>query len=206
MRRRVLRTKIHRDWFDLHLRHNGSLTLLFDRFIGVMHIVSPAKLGMHPLHPRLRVERALLLPSGRQPQLVAPASESVLHLLVDAARSSERLLLATATQLCVLRVQPHVAREVILQHAPDRDHFHSMDHLPFQPPSLEEEIELIRLYGSRVQALSLNGGSLGEIDLFRIRDELTSKFNLPVICPLEEGVKELLPVVQNFLTKESGGA
>ena len=99
-----------------------------------------------------------------------------------------------------------LARGVILQHAPDRDHFHSMDHLPFQPPSLEEEIELIRLYGSRVLALSLNAGSLEEIDLFRIRDELASKFNLPVICPLEEGVKALLAVVQNFLKKESGGA
>ena len=81
-----------------------------------------------------------------------------------------------------------------------------MDHLPFQPSALEEELELIRLYGSQVLALSLNGGSLGEIDLFRIRDELASKFNLPVICPLEEGVKELLPVVQSFLMKESGGA
>ena len=99
-----------------------------------------------------------------------------------------------------------LARGVILQHAPDRDHFHSMDHLPFQPPSLEEEIELIRLYGSRVLALSLNAGSLGEIELFRILDELASKFNLPVICPLEEGVKELLPVIQNFLKKERGGA
>ena len=55
-------------------------------------------------------------------------------------------------------------------------------------------------------ALSLNRGSLGENDLFRIRDELASKFNLPVICPLEEGVKELLPVVQSFLKKERGGA
>ncbi|MEC8394970.1 MAG: DUF1611 domain-containing protein, partial [SAR324 cluster bacterium] len=30
-----------------------------------------------------------------------------------------------------------LARGVILQHAPDRDHFHSMELLPFQPPSLE---------------------------------------------------------------------
>ena len=45
-----------------------------------------------------------------------------------------------------------------------------------------------------------------EIDLFRIRDELATKFNLPVICPLEEGLKALLPVVQNFLKKESEGA
>ena len=29
------------------------------------------------------------------------------------------------------------------------------------------------------------------------------KFNLPVICPLEEGVKELLPVFQNFLKRRS---
>jgi len=94
------------------------------------------------------------------------------------------------------------AKGVILQHAPGRKHFHSMEHLPFEPPPLEEEMELIRHFGSRVLGLTLNGGHLEKEALLRTRDELASRFEIPVVCPLEEGVEDLLPAIKNFLDQE----
>ena len=95
------------------------------------------------------------------------------------------------------------ARGVILQHAPKRKRYHSMEQLPFEPPPLEEEIELIRLYGSRVLALTLNGENFERNELCRKRDELASCHGIPVVCPLEDGVEGLLPPIEKFLRQES---
>ena len=77
-----------------------------------------------------------------------------------------------------------------------------MEQLPFQPPPLKEEIELIRLYGSRVLALTLNGENFERGELCSMRDKLASYHGIPVVCPLEDGVEGLLPPIEKFLRQE----
>ncbi len=94
------------------------------------------------------------------------------------------------------------AKGVILQHTPARNHFHGMETLPLRIPPLSEEIELIRLYGSEVLAVTLNGKNMDKTALEKQRKSMERELGLPVCCPLEQGVGQLLPVVRAFLDKE----
>ncbi len=94
------------------------------------------------------------------------------------------------------------ARGVILQHAPGRVNFKGRTDWPI--PALEEEIELVRLYGARVLAVTLNGEKISAAELIGRQQALSAKLGLPVIRPLEEGVGDLIPVIRRFLTEERG--
>jgi uncharacterized NAD-dependent epimerase/dehydratase family protein len=89
------------------------------------------------------------------------------------------------------------ARAVILQHAPGRVCFKG--HQGWPVPGLIEEIELIRLYGADVLALTLNGDNVGAEALASEKRRLAAQLALPVIAPLVDGVTPLLPVVQRYL-------
>ena len=92
---------------------------------------------------------------------------------------------------------------VILQHAPFRMFYEEMDKLGCRLPAVEDEINLIKMYGAQTLAVSLNneGGSEGE--LIRYQQELAQKLGIPVIRPLQEGVADLLPVIRDFMSQNS---
>lgn len=94
------------------------------------------------------------------------------------------------------------ARGVILQHAPGRAYFEGYEDLGLRIPSLEEEIQLISLYGSRTLAVALHGDGLGQEALEEPQRRLRGRLGLPVVRPLAEGVGELVPVVQRFVEEE----
>jgi uncharacterized NAD-dependent epimerase/dehydratase family protein len=91
------------------------------------------------------------------------------------------------------------AKGVILQHAPGRLFYDDFEEGGFRIGDLAEEVELIRLYGSLVLAVTLNSEKLDREALFRHRDELEKRLALPVVCPLEQGVDSLVPVVKRFV-------
>ena len=92
------------------------------------------------------------------------------------------------------------AKGIILQHAPFRTHYEELESLGCRLPDIADEIELIKMYGAKTLAVSLNGeGGTGE-DLIRYQDELAQKLGLPVIRPLQEGVEGLLPVIRRFMS------
>lgn len=95
------------------------------------------------------------------------------------------------------------AKGVLLQHAPGRTFFEDFAEQGYRIGDLGEEIELIRLHGSRVLAIALNSEGLDREALFRHRDELEKRLGLPVVCPLEEGVEGLVPVVRRFVEEAS---
>ncbi|MBC8123586.1 MAG: DUF1611 domain-containing protein [Gemmatimonadaceae bacterium] len=94
------------------------------------------------------------------------------------------------------------ARGVILQHAPGRLHFDGHEDQGYRIPPVEEEIALIRLLGAEVLALTLNGQGLSTAELVEARKRLEEQLGLPVICPLEEGMDPLIPVVRAFMAME----
>lgn len=86
------------------------------------------------------------------------------------------------------------ARYVILVHAPKRAYY---DHEPAwgRIPDIDSEIELIRLYGSRVIAIALNTENCSAEEAQNFKKMYTEKFNIPVVLPLEEGCEQIIPSI-----------
>lgn len=89
------------------------------------------------------------------------------------------------------------ARKIVLQHAPGRTHFVDHEELDTGPPTPEAEMALIRLYGSEVIAVTLNGEGMTPDELRQYQLELAERISVPVIRPLEEGVEALLPALMD---------
>src|SRR5262249_50889360 len=89
------------------------------------------------------------------------------------------------------------ARGVVLQHAPGRLEFKG--HPGFPVPPIEEEIELVRLYGARVLAVTLNNDRISPEGLVAEQERLRERLGIPVIRPLEEGVGALLPALRQYI-------
>jgi len=66
-------------------------------------------------------------------------------------------------------------------------------------PPIEEELELIRLYGAETLAVTLNSSNLTENELRTEQKNLEDRLGIPVVCPKEDGMERLVPVVQEFL-------
>jgi len=95
------------------------------------------------------------------------------------------------------------SRGVILQHAPGRAFYEGLEELALRIPPVAEEIALIRSYGSRTLALTLNGEGVSPGALREEQRRLARETGLPVVLPLEEGVGALVPVVRSFLASEA---
>jgi uncharacterized NAD-dependent epimerase/dehydratase family protein len=94
------------------------------------------------------------------------------------------------------------AKGVILQHAPGRAFFEGYEKLGLGIPSIEEEIRLVSLYGSRTLAVALHAEGLEAEALEEHQRRLRVQLGLPVVRPLVEGVGELVPVVRRFIAEE----
>ncbi len=90
------------------------------------------------------------------------------------------------------------ARQVVLVHAPKRTYY---DHNPDwgRIPPVETEISLIRGYGSEVIALALNTEACSDAEAFAFREEYQNRLGIPVLLPLQEGVGDVLPLIQGLI-------
>ncbi|KIC92227.1 DUF1611 domain-containing protein [Flavihumibacter sp. ZG627] len=90
------------------------------------------------------------------------------------------------------------ARYTVLVYAPKRKHY---EHLPEwgEIPSLESEIELIGLYGSKVIAVALNTEDCSDEEAYYYQQEFSSRLDLPVLLPLQQGVDEIIDVFRSIL-------
>jgi len=88
---------------------------------------------------------------------------------------------------------------VILQHAPARVYYKGQENTGYKI-SLARELELIRLYGSHVLAITLNTAKLTAEEARTHREKLEKEFSLPVILPLEDGMDRLSGIVQEYVT------
>ena len=91
------------------------------------------------------------------------------------------------------------ASGVILQHAPGRKYFEGYEDLQVEIPSLQSEIELLRLYGVPVVAVSLNGEGLDDQALQQVQQHAREELQIPVVRVLEEGIEPLVDATRDFL-------
>jgi len=94
------------------------------------------------------------------------------------------------------------AAAVVLQHAPARRFFDDQEELGLEIPPIAEEIELVRLYGSRVIAITLNHAGIRDGEIAGARASLARETGLPVVAPLLEGCGALVPLVRDLLARE----
>jgi uncharacterized NAD-dependent epimerase/dehydratase family protein len=88
------------------------------------------------------------------------------------------------------------ARKVILVHAPKREYFD--EHEAFgKVPSLQSEIELIRMYGSEVIAIALNTSNCTLEEAAIYQQAFESELNIPVVLPLQGGCERIVPLIQS---------
>lgn len=94
---------------------------------------------------------------------------------------------------------------VILQHTPFREFYDSTEKMGCQLPSIESEIQLIEMYGTKVIAVTLNGKGSTKEDLVSYSINLEQKTGIPVFCPFLAPMGKILPVIQQFI-REHGSS
>jgi uncharacterized NAD-dependent epimerase/dehydratase family protein len=87
------------------------------------------------------------------------------------------------------------ARTVVLQHAPARRFYDGAEKLGCAIPPVAEEIELVRVLGARVAAVTLNAEGLSGPEAEASRADLEAQLALPVVLPLRDGVGRALDAV-----------
>jgi uncharacterized NAD-dependent epimerase/dehydratase family protein len=90
------------------------------------------------------------------------------------------------------------ASAVVLQHAPLRRFFDG-DSEPI--PSLVSEVALIAAYGADTLAVTLNTEGMTDDTRQTEVEKLHAELGIPVLCPLEDGIDGLLPLVRNHIDK-----
>jgi uncharacterized NAD-dependent epimerase/dehydratase family protein len=95
------------------------------------------------------------------------------------------------------------AEGVVLQHAPGRTLYESAEEFGLRIPPVADEIDLIRRYGARTLAVTLNGEGMSPEALRAEQQRLRWGLGIPVIRPLEEGVGALIPVIREFLASQA---
>ncbi|HVV03958.1 MAG TPA: DUF1611 domain-containing protein [Puia sp.] len=90
---------------------------------------------------------------------------------------------------------------VILQHSPAREFFKGQEHTGIKI-SLARELELIRLYDSRVLAITLNTSKLTLTEARIFQKKIALETGLPVILPLEDGMDGLSDIVKAYITRQ----
>ena len=96
------------------------------------------------------------------------------------------------------------SKGVILQHAPSRVFYKGQEKTGTRI-SLARELELIRLYGSQVLAITLNTDKLTLEEAQAYKAQYEKEYGLPVVLPLEEGMDRLSGVIQEYVTTERTG-
>lgn len=88
---------------------------------------------------------------------------------------------------------------IILQHMPGRHLYDDNSDWNVPIPSLESEIALYEMYDAKVLAVTLNEQGLAEEEVQKYQARMEEKLSIPVVRPLKEGMKRLMPVVKAYM-------
>jgi uncharacterized NAD-dependent epimerase/dehydratase family protein len=86
---------------------------------------------------------------------------------------------------------------VVLQHDPTREHFKGLESYPAKIKTPADEIELIKMYGGRTVALTVNTQKLTESEAREYARSQEQELGIPVILPLTEGIDRLVEIFKN---------
>jgi uncharacterized NAD-dependent epimerase/dehydratase family protein len=90
------------------------------------------------------------------------------------------------------------AKQVVLVYAPKRKYYDNLLGWGEIPP-VELEIELINKFGSKVLALALNTERCTDDEAFFYQNYYEEKLNIPVLLPLQQGVKKIIPFITQLI-------
>jgi uncharacterized NAD-dependent epimerase/dehydratase family protein len=90
------------------------------------------------------------------------------------------------------------ARGVVLQHAPAREFFEDLEGVGCRIPAVAEDIELIRLFGAEVLAITLNEEGLAGDAAEVARRKLEAELGTPVFLPLREDLGRLVELIRDW--------
>lgn len=74
-----------------------------------------------------------------------------------------------------------------------------MEDLHCEIPPVREEVEMIRLMGTEVWALTLHDENLDSESLQKAKLELQEELGIPVVHPLKDGVDIILDEIQSHI-------
>jgi uncharacterized NAD-dependent epimerase/dehydratase family protein len=86
---------------------------------------------------------------------------------------------------------------VILQHHPTRQKYSNLESLTDNIPDVLDDVKLIRMLGTDTWALTLNTGQMTNEMVAESKQALQMRSGLPVVCPLEEGLHEIVDLIKN---------
>ncbi|MEM6359605.1 MAG: DUF1611 domain-containing protein [Bacteroidota bacterium] len=92
---------------------------------------------------------------------------------------------------------------VILQHDPTRTFYNGLESYGKKIPPLEEEIELIKMLGTRTVAVTLNTQNLDTAEAQSTKLRIEEEIGLPVIAPLYDGVEVIVQSLINMFNSYS---
>jgi len=84
------------------------------------------------------------------------------------------------------------AKKVILQHAPQRTFYKGWEEFDLKIPPIQRTIDLIKLYGSEVIAITLNTAGLTNQQIVRYKNKYGNELRIPVLNPLQDDLSELI--------------
>jgi uncharacterized NAD-dependent epimerase/dehydratase family protein len=93
-------------------------------------------------------------------------------------------------------------RGVVLQHAPGRRFYEDLERHRCVIPPVEEEIEMIRLLGAEVWALTLNDENLDEESGRSVQKRLEKELEIPAVFPLWDGIDRVAQEVLNRVSQK----
>ena len=91
------------------------------------------------------------------------------------------------------------ARFVVLQHAPTRTYFDDNPVLASPIPPLADEINLMKIYGAEVIAVTLNTQGLTLAQARQYQQQYEAELKIPVVLPLEDGVGRIVSLVSSMV-------
>lgn len=89
------------------------------------------------------------------------------------------------------------ATQVVLIHAPKKKYFDN-DPLWGEIPSVASEIDIIEKFGATVIAVALNTSGLSKQEALSYKDSYQKTLDIPVVLPLEEGVKKIVSEIKGL--------
>ncbi|MCF0054917.1 DUF1611 domain-containing protein [Dyadobacter sp. CY356] len=90
------------------------------------------------------------------------------------------------------------AKNVILVHSPKREFFDMEEHFG-RIPTLESEIELVKMYGSNVIALAINTENCTKEEYLSFQESYQKRFGIPVLLPIQQGCDPIIDVLKSLL-------
>src|SRR5688572_222314 len=88
---------------------------------------------------------------------------------------------------------------VVLQHNPPRKQYKDMEFYPAYLPDPKDEVALIKMYGATTVAITINSAKMKVEEARAYAAEKQRELGIPVVLPLEDGLKKLIPIFEDLI-------